>query len=192
MPILDNPRHEKFAQAIFAGLLESHAGNGRYSQSAAYRKAGYTANSDNAAYANASRLIRFDKVMARVRELQAELNAKLEKKNRFTIEKISERIALASQIAEEDRNPSALYGAEKAIAEVRGLLTTKLEINSNTDFSHVQSMTEIGRKLLQQVGLREPDDVSIQQAIEANDQLIAALEAIRDRAQGLTLEHDAH
>ena len=60
--------------------------------------------------------------------------------------------------------------------------------NSNhADFSNVQSMQDIGRKLLEQVGFSHPDDVSIAQAIEANDLLIATLERIRDRAQGLTL-----
>jgi hypothetical protein len=49
-------------------------------------------------------------------------------------------------------------------------------------------MQDIGRKLLQSCGLREPDDVSIQAAIEANDAFIARLEAIRDGAQGLTTE----
>jgi hypothetical protein len=51
-------------------------------------------------------------------------------------------------------------------------------------------MTDVGRKLLQSVGIREPDDVSIQAAIEANDAFIQRLEAIRDAAQGITLEPD--
>jgi hypothetical protein len=36
-------------------------------------------------------------------------------------------------------------------------------------------------------GFKEPDDVSIQAAIEANDAFIERLEAIRNRAQGLML-----
>jgi hypothetical protein len=47
-----------------------------------------------------------------------------------------------------------------------------------------------GRKLLQSVGYREPDDVSIAAAIVANDAFIERLEAIRDAAQGLTIEQD--
>jgi len=39
-------------------------------------------------------------------------------------------------------------------------------------------------------GFASPDDVSIQAAIEANDAFIARLEAIRDGAQGLTLEQE--
>ena len=49
-------------------------------------------------------------------------------------------------------------------------------------------MEDIGRKLLQSVGFKEPDDISIQAAIELNDRFISGLEAIRDKAQGLTLE----
>jgi hypothetical protein len=51
-------------------------------------------------------------------------------------------------------------------------------------------MHEIGERLLQSVGFASPDDVSIQAAIEANDVFIARLEAIRDAAQGLTVEQD--
>jgi hypothetical protein len=100
-------------------------------------------------------------------------------------------MALASQIAEEDRNPSALYGAEKAIAEVRGLTVKNVNINPNElDFATANSMTDIGRKLLQSIGFASPDDVSIAAAIEANDAFIARLEAIRDAAQGLTIDQE--
>jgi hypothetical protein len=51
-------------------------------------------------------------------------------------------------------------------------------------------MQDVGRKLLQSVGFREPDDASIQAAIEANDAFIQRLEAIRDAAQGSVLDHE--
>jgi hypothetical protein len=59
---------------------------------------------------------------------------------------------------------------------------------TRVDFNSAQSMHDIGRKLLQSMGLREPDDVSIQAAIEANDAFIKRLEAIRDAAQRPTIE----
>ena len=62
--------------------------------------------------------------------------------------------------------------------------------NTSVDFTKARSMQDIGRKLLQSVGFAVPDDVSIQAAIEANDAFIARLEAIRNSAQGLTLEHE--
>jgi hypothetical protein len=50
-------------------------------------------------------------------------------------------------------------------------------------FAQAKSMQEIGRRLLQSVGMSAPDDASVQQAIEANDAFVARLEAIRDAAQ---------
>jgi alcohol dehydrogenase class IV len=44
------------------------------------------------------------------------------------------------------------------------------------------SLHEVGRRLLQQVGLPEPLDKQIEQAIEANDKFIQALEHIKDTA----------
>jgi len=51
-------------------------------------------------------------------------------------------------------------------------------------------MEDIGRKLLQSIGFKEPDDVSVQRAIEANDLFIDTLQRIHQDAQGLTLEQD--
>jgi hypothetical protein len=58
------------------------------------------------------------------------------------------------------------------------------------DFAKANSMQDIGRKLLQSVGFASPDDASIQAAIEANDAFVGRLEAIRDAAQALTIDHD--
>jgi hypothetical protein len=46
----------------------------------------------------------------------------------------------------------------------------------------------MGCRLLQAIGFDTPDDISIRAAIEANNAFIARLEAIRDSAQGLTIE----
>jgi hypothetical protein len=56
--------------------------------------------------------------------------------------------------------------------------------NSSVDFSSANNMQDIGRKLLQSIGLASPSELDIAEAIEANDVMVAALEAIRDRAQG--------
>ena len=45
-------------------------------------------------------------------------------------------------------------------------------------------MRDIGIGLLAQVGHSSPSEADISLAIEANDVLVATLEAIRDRAQG--------
>ena len=51
-------------------------------------------------------------------------------------------------------------------------------------------MEDIGRKLLQSIGFASPDDLSVAAAIEANNAFIERLEAIRNRAQGLTIDQD--
>jgi hypothetical protein len=48
-----------------------------------------------------------------------------------------------------------------------------------------KSMNEIGMRLLQSVGVIEPTDEQIEQAIAANDRFIQALEQIRDSAMQL-------
>jgi hypothetical protein len=160
------------------------------SQKQAYIEAGYKAR-DHSAEVCGNRLLRFvEPIVQRVRELQDQQRQALEQKNRFTRDTIANRMALASRIAEEDRDPNALYGAEQAIAKLYNLIADGSEMNNKIDFNTANSMSDIGRKLLQSVGFASPDDVSIQAAIEANDVFIARLEAIRDAAQGLTIGQD--
>jgi len=185
MPALSNPRYERFAQALFAGL----AGETRVkrAQSTAYLAAYPNCSKGNPAEAAASRLLRRVKPIAdRVRELQAEANARLQPKIDLSRERIGKRLDLASQIAEQERNAQGIVASELGIAKVFHRIdsddTPKPDINS------AQSMQEIGRRLLQSVGLSSPDDVSIHAAIEANDAFIERLEAIRDSAQTLTIK----
>ncbi len=81
-PLLANERHELFAQGIARGLT----------QEAAYREAGYEGSPD-ALMANASRLIRDDRVAARVAELNAAAISALQAK-------ADEAVASASWIVE--------------------------------------------------------------------------------------------
>jgi hypothetical protein len=46
------------------------------------------------------------------------------------------------------------------------------------NFKSATSMHDIGRKLLMTVGMENPDDASIELAVEANGAFIAALERI--------------
>jgi hypothetical protein len=88
-----------------------------------------------------------------------------------------------SQIAEEDRNPSALTAAERAIAEIRGIGVKNINISNGVDYAKANSMQEIGCMLLRSVGFHAPDELSIKQAIELNDVFVAGLERIRDANQ---------
>src|SRR5262249_870993 len=192
MPALKNVKWERFCQAIVNGVAKQGQ---KFSQGRAYISAGYNAKDvgqpGGSAEVCASKLLNRAKIENRIAELLHEAQNRVTQKRAYDIETISERMALASRIAEEDRNPSALYGAEKAIAEVRGIIVKNGNPNpNNVDFTTANSMQGIGRKLLQSVGFRESDDVSIQEAIKANNEFIKELEAIRNAAQGLTLEQD--
>ena len=192
MPALKNVKWERFCQAIVNGVAKQGQ---KLTQGRAYITAGYNAKDvgkdGGSAETCASRLLKRAQVENRIAELLYEAQQQATKKRAFDIETISERMALASRIAEEDRNPSALYGAEKAIAEVRGIIVKNGNPNPNKiDFNSAQSLQEIGRKLLQSVGFSEPDDVSVARAVELNDTFIDGLQQIYQDAQGLTLEQD--
>jgi hypothetical protein len=179
MPALSNPRYERFAQALFAGL----AGETRVkrAQSTAYLAAYPNCSKGNPAEAAASRLLRRVKPIAdRVRELQAEANARLQPKIDLSRERIGKRLDLASHMAELERNVQGIVASELGIAKVFHRITD--DEQPKLDFATANSMQDIGRKLLQSVGFASPDDASIQAAIEANDKFIAKLEAIRDTA----------
>jgi hypothetical protein len=184
MPALQNPRHEAFALAIFAGLT----GRTRIerAQSTAYLEAYPSCSPGPAAWTNASRLLRRAKVWERIGELQAEANKRLEPKIDLSRERIGRRLHLASQMAEQDRNPNGITAAELGIAKV--FHPVDAPDPNHIDFNSAQSMQDIGRKLLQSIGFKEPDDASIREALELNDTFIDGLQAIHQRAQALMLE----
>jgi hypothetical protein len=172
MPALPNPRHERYVQAFFAGL--SNGGT----QHDAYIKAGYLVTNQNSARACASRLMLT--IANRVRELQEESNKRLATKLDLSRRRVGERLDKASRMAEAQQNAQGMVASELGIAKVFGLEHSQeakpQELNPN------DSTRDIARKVLQSVGLREPDDISIAAAVEANDTFVATLEAICDKA----------
>src|SRR5262245_44869084 len=182
MPALENPRHEAFAQAIFNGIVG--AKGGATSQAEAYRRAGYHVTNGNSAKACASRLLTFANGIAeRVKELQAIAAEQAAESAEKCVQELNQ--------LRRDAHSDKAYGA--AVAAVMGKakilnLSVDQPPNTSIDFKQARSMQDIGRKLMQSVGIREPSDDLIQQAIEANDAFIERLEAIRDRAQTLTIE----
>src|SRR5215475_7826762 len=121
--------------------------------------------------------------MDRVRELQAELA-------KHTAESREKCVAELNELRR-DAHAGKAYGA--AVSAVMGKAKILNFINDQfvdakqqVDFNSAQSMSDIGRKLLQSIGFKEPDDVSIQAAVEANDRFIDELQQIQQRAQSLT------
>src|SRR5262245_20143117 len=164
MPALANPRHERFALLIFQGLISGEPK--LYSQSRAYIAAGYPARDTDrnhrSAQASSSRLL--SRVIHRVRELQAQAA----EKNGETAEKITREL---NEVLQEARADKAHAAAVSAIATKAKILNIGEQQPNQPaiDFKSAQSMHDIGKRLLQSFGVREPDDTLIAQAIEAND-----------------------
>jgi hypothetical protein len=187
MPALDNPRWERFAQAIVEGL--ANGDRKPYSQGRAYIAAGYTAKDQGkrggSAECAASRLLnRVKPILERVRELQA-IGAKNAAE---TVEKMARELNEIQYEARADKAHAAAVSAVLGKARLLNIMPN--EAPNPIDFAQAHSMQDIGRKLLQSVGFASPDDASIQAAIEANDAFVGRLEAIRDAAQALTIDQD--
>ena len=162
MPALKNVKWERFCQAIVNGVAKQGQ---KFSQGKAYISAGYNAKGvgepGGSAEVCASKLLNRAKIENRIAELLHEAQNKVTTKRAYDIETISERMALASRIAEEDRNPSALYGAKKAIAEVRGIIVKNGNPNpNNIDFTTANSMCrDRGRRIEQDHEQYSPDAI---------------------------------
>ena len=181
MPALKNPRHEAFAQAIFSGI--TNAKGGAHSQAEAYRRAGYHVTNGNSAKACASRLLTFANGIAeRIKELQAIAAEQ-------AVESADKCVQELNQLRRDAHADKAYAAAVSAVMGKAKILNLRDQPpNTSVDFSSAKSMQDVGRKLLQSVGFKEPDDVSIQAAIALNDKFIDDLQAIHQRAQQLTLE----
>jgi hypothetical protein len=189
MPVLKNPRWERFAQLIVSYLAKPGEPN---SHGKLYAQAGYNPNGvgqgGGAAEANASRLIKKDIVRNRVKELLAEAA----KQNKVTIQSITQEYDEAREHARKLDQTSTMLAASQAKAKLYKLETTVIE-NVNADSSKPQTSEEIARSLLADIGLSDPSDDAKQRALEAYDVLVSKLEAIRDVSLGLTpYEYHAH
>jgi hypothetical protein len=180
MPALSNPRYERFAQALFAGL----AGETRIerAQSTAYLVAYPNCSNGNSAEAAASRLLRRVKpIIERVNELLAQSA----KKKKVTIETITDEYNEAREFAKTLQNPATFLAASQAKAKLY-----KLEVNVNKNINASseapQNSNEIAIALLEDVGLHDPDDDAKARALEAYDTMIATLEQIRDDVLGIS------
>jgi hypothetical protein len=114
MPALKNPRWEAFAQAIVAGLA-SERPNKKNTAKAAYLAAGYSTTTDNATRAAASRLLtNVIPVVDRIRELQANALARVDRKLDISRERIGRNLDEASRMARNQEKTSDIIAAETA------------------------------------------------------------------------------
>src|SRR5262245_30971998 len=180
MPALDNPRWEAFAQIIVKGLA-SDKPNGKNTQRTAYLAAGYSTTSDETTDAAASRLLRKVKaVVDRIRELQEQALARIDRKLDISRERIGRNLDEASRMSRQQGNPANIIAAELGLAKVFGLAKASDTYDPN-DLDNAKSPEHLGQLLLQSVGLVSPfTALEISKAIAANDRFVEELEAIRD------------
>lgn len=115
MPVLPNPRHERFAQELAKGKSATEA----------YETAGYRSNEGNA-----GRLNRNEQVRARVAELQGKASVRAE----VTLESLMQEAEEARQLAMATKQPAAAVSALTAKGKLAGLWVEKREtLNKHVD-----------------------------------------------------------
>jgi phage terminase small subunit len=134
MAILTNPRHERFAQALFGGKPAN----------AAYEEAGYKPHDGNCI-----RLRGNERIKARLAELQAEIA----KENVVSVGSLLAELESARQKATDLDQLSAAVRAIEAKAKIAGLLTQKIEIDTPNAFDHCESMADVANTIARDDGV---------------------------------------
>lgn len=116
-------RQELFAQNMVKGMPQNRA----------YIKAGYTANTPQTGWSNASRLIRDDKVSNRIVELLSSTETEL----KITVESMTNLYADLLNGARSAGNFNAAKGAADSLAKMHGLMIDRKETGAPGDFSRM-------------------------------------------------------
>jgi hypothetical protein len=130
VPLLKNPRHEKFALALAEGKSATDA----------YALAGY-----KPCRQNAHRMTTKDDIQARLAEIQGAAA----KASEVTIESLLSELEAARAKATDLDQLSAAVRAIEAKAKVSGLLIQRMEIGSPNEFAHCKTEAETVDKLLE-------------------------------------------
>lgn len=125
MPVLNNPKHELFAQELAKGKTQAEA----------YERAGYTPSEPNA-----SRLTSNDKIQSRIKELQSRVAAKTE----TTTESLVKELEEARTLAAVTRQSAAMVQATIGKARLLGLIIEKKE-----DVTPRRSLSELDARIRQ-------------------------------------------
>ena len=122
MPVLSNPKHERFAQELAKGKSASEA----------YIAAGYKANDGNA-----STLKGNQKVLDRVEELQERLIAKVEAATVITIDSLTAMYLQDRAKAYELGQISVAKSAADSLGKLHGLVIDRTETGKPGDFARM-------------------------------------------------------
>jgi hypothetical protein len=140
MPVLKNPRHEKFVQLLFEGEPAIRA----------YELAGYKPHQGNS-----SRLRWFEMVQGRLAELQAAAA----KRSEITVESLMAELEDARQKATDLNQLSAAVRATGEKIKLSGLAVQKIEIANTNDFEPCETIEEVTTTLLKALTSDIPDAV---------------------------------
>jgi hypothetical protein len=143
MPVLKNPRHERFALLLAEGL----------SAYAAYEQAGYKPHDGNCI-----RLRGNERVQVRLAELQRAA----QKKTEVTIESLMAELEEARVKAVSLDQMSAAVKSISEKAKISGLLVQKIEVGSPNEFEALDTIPDILEKVRHDLG---PDGAELVAAI---------------------------
>lgn len=143
MPILENQRHELFAQEVAKGKSATEA----------YKTAGYRPSRKNA-----SRLRTKEDVAARVMELQAVAA----RSTAITIKSICRELDEANAVARERGQAAAMVSASALRAKLAGLMVEKVEIGSVGSFDGCDTVEAIATQMARDMSGKElpPEDLA--------------------------------
>ena len=138
MPMLQNPRHERFANALAAGI----------SKSSAYQELGY---SEKGIPQGASRLANNPRVKARVEEI-----CNLARRDKSTMEafdkaRVLNRLDTLGRAAEAARQFAAAIRCEELIGKEHGMFTESSRVAFEWDGDLAKLPPEIRLKFMQQL-----------------------------------------
>ena len=135
MPVLDNPRHERFAQELVKGA----------SQGQAYLNAGYKAKSLAVASAAATRLLKDVNIQRRLAELQQ----KTEVETMLTLDEHMRELKLLREMAKGKDDIKAAIAAEVKRGELRQFYVKRVETGGPGAFAELND-EELQQAILEQ------------------------------------------
>ena len=118
MPVLPNPKHERFAQELAKGKTADEA----------YQLAGYKENRGNAATLKANQIIS-DRI--------SELLERAAKRAEITVESLTQMLKDDRDLARELGQASAAVSAVDKLGRLHGLVVDKKEVGKPGDFSRM-------------------------------------------------------
>lgn len=138
MPVLENPKHERFCHLVIEGARKG------LSQGAIYELAGYKARGHSAEQLG-SQLLKNVEIQQRI----AELSAPAVRKTQITAESLLNTLEANILAATEKGQHGAVNGSVALMAQLRGLLIDRVEVGEAGEFAGCTTVDQIVDKWLE-------------------------------------------